>query len=149
MHFHSLSTSHFFSLVTFPVHLLYSSSDNSFTSPFSLRLQDTFASVLRRIAIYQILTKCSLVDVEFHKVIKLIKNSKIYEIFVKIGNRGTFMRLSCSPASFPGIFRDAGTGGGGRRGSCLPCLLLGGARGAKVPFKYKEYYINSFRGAFS
>ena len=38
---------------------------------------------------------------------------------------------------------------GGRRGSCPPCLLLGGARGAKVPFKYKEYYINSFRGAFS
>ena len=44
--------------------------------------------------------------------------------------------------------RDAETGGG-RRGSCPPCLLLGGARGAKVPFKYKEYYINSFRGAFS
>ena len=40
-------------------------------------------------------------------------------------------------------------GGGGRRGSCPPCLLLGGARGAKVPFKYKEYYINSFRGTFS
>ena len=38
---------------------------------------------------------------------------------------------------------------GGRRGSCPPCLLLGGARGAKVPFKYKEYYINSFRGALS
>ena len=33
--------------------------------------------------------------VEFHKVIKLIKNNKIYEIFVKIGNRGTFTRLSC------------------------------------------------------
>ena len=46
--------------------------------------------------------------------------------------------------------RDAGTGGGGRRGSCPPCLLLGGARGAKVPFKYKEYYITvSFQGAFS
>ena len=41
-------------------------------------------------------------------------------------------------------------GGGGRRGSCPPCLLLGGARGAKVPFKYKEYYITaSFQGAFS
>ena len=40
--------------------------------------------------------------------------------------------------------------GGGRRGSCPPCLLLGGARGAKVPFKYKEYYITvSFQGAFS
>ena len=39
---------------------------------------------------------------------------------------------------------------GGRRGSCPPCLLLGGARGAKVPFKYKEYYITvSFQGAFS
>ena len=38
---------------------------------------------------------------------------------------------------------------GGRRGSCPPCLFLGGARGAKVPFKNKEYYINSFRGAFS
>ena len=38
---------------------------------------------------------------------------------------------------------------GGRRGSCPPCLLLGGARGAKVPFKYKEYYITvSFQGAF-
>ena len=31
----------------------------------------------------------------------------------------------------------------------MSCLLLGGARGAKVHFKYKEYYINSFRGAFS
>ena len=40
--------------------------------------------------------------------------------------------------------------GGGRRGSCPPCLLLGGARGAKVPFKYKKYYITvSFQGAFS
>ena len=40
--------------------------------------------------------------------------------------------------------------GGGRRGSCLLYLLLGGARGAKVPFKYKEYYITvSFQGAFS
>ena len=29
---------------------------------------------------------------------------------------------------------------GGRRGSCPPCLLLEGARGAKVPFKYKDYY---------
>ena len=39
---------------------------------------------------------------------------------------------------------------GGRRGSCPPCLLLGGARGAKVPFKYKEYYVTvSFQGAFS
>ena len=39
---------------------------------------------------------------------------------------------------------------GGRRGSCPPCLSLGGARGAKVPFKYKEYYITvSFQGAFS
>ena len=38
--------------------------------------------------------------VEFHKVIKLIKNNKLYEIFVKIGNRGTFTRLSCSPAIF-------------------------------------------------
>ena len=45
--------------------------------------------------------------------------------------------------------RDAGTGGG-RRGSCPPCLLLGGAREAKVPLKYKEYYITvSFQGAFS
>ena len=33
---------------------------------------------------------------------------------------------------------------GGRRGSCPPCLLLGGARGAKVPFKYKEYYNSKF-----
>ena len=87
-------------------------------------------------------------DVEFHKVIKLIKNSKIYEIFVKIGNCGTFMRLSCSPASFQ-VYSGTPELGGGRRGSCPPCLLLGGARGAKVPFKYKEYYINSFRGAFS
>ena len=40
--------------------------------------------------------------------------------------------------------------GGGRRGSCPPCLLLGGARGAKVPFKYNEYYVTvSFQGAFS
>jgi hypothetical protein len=32
--------------------------------------------------------------------------------------------------------RDAGTGGGGgRRGSCPSCLLLGGARGAEVPFE--------------
>ena len=39
---------------------------------------------------------------------------------------------------------------GGRRGSCPPCLLLGGARGAKVPFKYNEYYVTvSFQGAFS
>jgi hypothetical protein len=30
-------------------------------------------------------------------------------------------------------YREAGTGGGGRRGSCPSCLLLGGARGAEVP----------------
>ena len=36
------------------------------------------------------------------------------------------------------------------RGSCPPCVLLGGARGAKVLFKYKEYYVTaSFQGAFS
>ena len=41
-------------------------------------------------------------------------------------------------------------GEGSRRGSCPHCLSLGGARGAKVLFKYKEYYITvSFQGAFS
>ena len=45
-------------------------------------------------------TRCLLVHVDFHKIIKLIKNYKIYEIFVKIGSRRTFTRLSCSPASF-------------------------------------------------
>ena len=35
------------------------------------------------------------------------------------------------------IVRDAGTGGGGRRGSRLRCPLPGGARGAKVPFQFK------------
>ena len=30
--------------------------------------------------------------------------------------------------------RDAGTGGGGRRGSCPSCSLPGGERGAKVAF---------------
>ena len=50
-----------------------------------------------------------------------------------------------------GVYVQAGTPElGGRRGSCPPCLLLGGARGAKVPFKYKEYCITvSFQGAFS
>ena len=33
---------------------------------------------------FQILTKYSLVHVEFHKVIKLIKKNKLYEIFRKI-----------------------------------------------------------------
>ena len=48
------------------------------------------------------------------------------------------------------IIRDAGTGGGGQEGQLHPCLLLGGARGAKVPFKYKEYYITvNFQGALS
>ena len=49
------------------------------------------------------------------------------------------------PGPFPGMLEL-----GGRKGSCPPCFLLGGARGAKVPFKYKEYYITaSFQGAFS
>jgi hypothetical protein len=33
------------------------------------------------------------------------------------------------------VGRDAGTGGGGRRGSFPSCLLLGGAWGAEVPFE--------------
>ena len=45
---------------------------------------------------------------------------------------------------------NAGTGGGGQEGSCSPCRFLGEARGVKVPFKYKEYYMTvSFQGAFS
>ena len=41
-------------------------------------------------------------------------------------------------------------GGGAGGAAAPPCLLLGGARGAKVPFKFKEYYITvSFQGAFS
>ena len=48
------------------------------------------------------------------------------------------------------INRDAGTGGGGRRGSSPPCLLLEGAKGAKMPLRYKEYYITvSFQEALS
>ena len=35
------------------------------------------------------------------------------------------------------MVRDAGTGGGGRRGIRPCCLLPGGARGAKVPFQFK------------
>jgi hypothetical protein len=35
------------------------------------------------------------------------------------------------------LLRDAGTGGGGRRGSRPRCPLPGGARGAKVPFQFK------------
>ena len=31
--------------------------------------------------------------------------------------------------------------GGGLGGVAAPCLFVGGARGAKVPFKYREYYI--------
>ena len=67
----------------------------SATMTSSLRLQDMFASIICRIAIahlievrspifYQIFTKCLLVPVEFHKVIKLIENDKIYQIFVKL-----------------------------------------------------------------
>ena len=36
-----------------------------------------------------------------------------------------------------GISRDAGTGGGGRRGNRPRCPLPGGARGAMVPFQFK------------
>ena len=46
---------------------------------------------------------------------------------------------------FSVTFRDAGTGGA----AAPPGLLLGGEMGAKVPFKYKEYYITSFQSAFS
>ena len=35
------------------------------------------------------------------------------------------------------LTRDAGTWGGGRRGSRPRCPLPGGARGAKVPFQFK------------
>ena len=71
------------------------------------RLQQKFSENRHcALDISPIFTKYSLVhaefhkviNVEFHKVIKLIKNNKIYEIFVKIGSRGTFTRLSCSPA---------------------------------------------------
>ena len=54
---------------------------------------------------------------------------------------------------FGGITRDARTGGGGgQKGQLPPPMPFAkrGKGGAKVPFKYKEYYITvSFQGAFS
>ena len=58
-------------------------------------------------------------------------------------------QLATQEAEFATLFaRDAGTGGAG--GAAAPLAFCWeGARGAKVPFKYKEYYITvSFQGAF-
>ena len=38
------------------------------------------------------------IHLQLHKVIKLIKHIKINEMLVKISNRDTITRLSCSPA---------------------------------------------------
>ena len=73
-----------------------------------------------------------------------------FKVFInEIFSHNVLIVLEFRKISLSEIFNQGRRNWGGRRGSCPPCLLLGGARGAKVPFKYKEYYINSFRGAFS
>ena len=49
-------------------------------------------------------------------------------------NQCTIVRIS-QCRLFSGITRDAGTGGAGGA-VAPPCLLLGGARGAEVPFGF-------------
>ena len=67
---------------------------------------------------------------------KFVKRSKIFDLFLP-----NAMSAGCRRAS-DGIREAQNQGrrnwGGGRRGRCPPCLLLGGAGGAKAPFKYKK-----------
>ena len=46
-----------------------------------------------------------------------------------------FKFLFISGKKSPDEKTDLLGGGGGRKGSCPSCLLLGGARGAEVPFE--------------